>query len=239
MKNRTFCKILPFLTALLGLLGCGLRWLLYRQMVDSKNLIPVGHPYEWILWAVTALTAILVIACIRPLRRSEEIKPFRPAPVAAAGCVIGAVGILAAVLGDGLQTSGVPLVRDVLGIVAAGALVAVAVYRWQGREPLFLLHTAVCVFFAVHMVNCYERWSCNSQLMDYIFTLLANVGLVLFPFYHACLEAQLPKPRLLPIAGLLTAYCCIVALSGTDFSLLYLCGGIWALTNLLGLHRGE
>ena len=239
MKTLCNSKLLPVFTAILGGVGCGLRWTLYRQTVDSKNLIPVGHPYEWILWAVTALAAVLVIAKLWPLHHAEDAKPFRPAPVAAVGCVIGAVGILTAVLGDGIQMSGMALVRDLLGILAAAALVAVAVYRWLGREPLFLLHTAVCVFFAVHMVNCYELWSCNPQLMDYIFTLLANVGLLLFAFYHACLEAELPKPRLLGGAGLLTAYCCMVALSGTEFPLLYLCGGIWALTNLLGLHRGE
>ena len=101
MKTLCNSKLLPVFTVILGGVGYGLRWTLYRQTVDSKNLIPVGHPYEWILWAVTALAAVLVIAKLWPLHHQEDAKPFRPAPVAAVGCVIGAAGILTAVLGDG------------------------------------------------------------------------------------------------------------------------------------------
>ena len=240
MKNRTNCKYLPAFTALLGIAGFALRWLLYSLTVDNRNLIPLWHPLEIGLWIVTAAAVLLIVFQIRKLRHPHnDANRFRPAPLAAAGSLVLAGGILAAVLGDGLQLSDMEMVRDLLGIVATLAMVAVTVYRWRGLEPFFLLHGVVCVFFALHMVTCYQSWSSNPQLMDYVFTLFSCIGLMLFAFYHGCLEAGMGKLRLLPAVGLLTTYCCIVALSGTEFTLLYLSGAVWTLTNLLGLHTGE
>ena len=108
--------------------------------------------------------------------------------------------------------------------------------QFRGREPFFGMHTLVCIFFAIHLVISYRGWSSNPQLMDYVFSLFASLGMMLFAFYHSCLEAGMAKLRLLPLAGLLTAYCCLVALSGTNNFLLYLGGALWSLTNLYRLH---
>lgn len=240
MKNLLKPKSLPLATVILGGIGFVLRWLLYMTATDERNLVSLWHPLELLLWLVAATATLLIIGTVWKLRNPNHSPDrFRPSAAQAAGSAAMAAGILLAVLQGGLAPSGLEMVRDYLGVLAAAAMLVVAFNRFQGRQPFFLLHAAVCIFFAVHMVSCYRGWSSNPQLMDYIFTLFASVGLMLFAFYHACLEADMGKLRLLPGAGLLTAFCCIVALSGTEYLPLYLGGGIWTLTNLCRLHTGE
>lgn len=241
MKHLLNSKYIPYFTLIFGGVGATIRWLLYALTTDEKNLIPLCHPLEILLWIVSAVTLVLILAAILPLRNAEN-NPNRFAPnlPAALGALAAAVGIGLTVLLYPWDYSGtLGLIRRVLGIAAAVSLLAVAFFRARGQEPFFALHAVVCVFFALHMVSCYRLWSGNPQLIDYIFSLFASIGLMLFAFYHGCLEAGMGKLRMLPITGLLTAYCCIVALSGTNYVWLYLGGGIWSITNLCRLHTGE
>lgn len=241
MNNLLNSKNAPFLTLILGGIGAALRWLLYALTADEKNLIPLGHPLEICLWVITAVALLLILIEILPLRNAENSpNRFRPSLTAALGALAAAVGIGLTVLLPGGNIEGkLGFARKILGLASAAALLAAAFCRIRGREPFFGLHAVVCVFFAVHMVSCYRIWSSNPQLMDYIFSLFASIGLMLFAFYQGCLEAGMGKLRLLPIIGLFTGYCCMVALSGTDHMLLYLSGGLWTLTNLCHLHTGE
>ena len=234
MKNKT----LPAIVLAAGLFGAALRWLLYALTTDSKNLIPLGNPLEILLWIVTAAVAVLVCLRIIPLRNAENHPDrFCRSLPAALGSLAAALGIGVTTLqGQANVTGTLSLVWTVLGFSAAAALAVVSYCRFRGREPFFGMHTLVCIFFAIHLVISYRGWSSNPQLMDYVFSLFASLGMMLFAFYHSCLEAGMAKLRLLPLAGLLTAYCCLVALSGTNNFLLYLGGALWSLTNLYRLH---
>lgn len=241
MKNLLNSKNTPFLILILGILGAALRWLLYALTTDEKNLIPLFHPLAIGLWVVTAVTVILVITAIVPLRNAENNPSrFSSSLPAALGALAAAAGIGLTVLLDSGEAAGtLGILWKITGVMAFASLGVIAGCRWQGRQPFFVLHALVCVFFAIHMVSCYREWSSNPQLMDYVFSLFASIGLMLFAFYHGCLEAGMGKLRLLPATGLLSAYCCILALSGTDHTLLYLGSGLWALTNLCRLHTEE
>ena len=234
MKN----KALPLLALATGILGAALRWLLYALTTDAKNLIPVGHPLAIILWILTAAVAILVSVAIFPLRNADnDPRRFRPNRLAALGTLAAAVGIALTVLVNINGISGtLGLIWKILGIASAVSLAVVSLCRVRGKMPFFGLHTVVSIFFAIHLVTSYRGWSSNPQLMDYAFSLFACLGMMLFAFYHACLEVGMAKLRLLPIAGLVTAYCCVVCLSGMENLPLYLGGFLWTTTNLLHLH---
>ena len=234
MKNKT----LPSIVLAAGLFGAALRWLLYALTTDAKNLIPLGNPLEILLWVVTAAVAVLICLRIIPLRNAEnDPDRFCRNLPAALGSLAAALGIgVTALQGQTNVTGTLSLVWTVLGFSAAAALAVVSYCRFRGREPFFGMHTLACIFFAMHLVISYRGWSSNPQLMDYVFSLFASLGMMLFAFYHSCLEAGMAKLRLLPLAGLLTAYCCLVALSGSSNFLLYLGGALWSLTNLYRLH---
>lgn len=233
MKTLLKSKNLPFVVLALGVIGFALRWLLYAVAVDAKNLIPMGHPLEIAIWLVAAAAVVVAVVGVKKMDEAElSVNPLSIGKLNALGCILLAVGILVTVLGDGISLNGLEMVRDVLGVLSVAAMVAAAVSRNRGQEPLFLFHAVVCVFFAVYMVSSYRGWSSNPQLQDYVFTLFACIALMLFAYYQAACAAGCGSRRLLHFAGLMAVFACIVCLSGTDNGILYLTGGIWALTNL-------
>ena len=229
MQNLLKSKYLPLVAPVLGLVGFGLRKGLYVTAVDTKNLLQAGHPLEIALWAVAVLAAVVAVIAGRQQPATGKSVPA----VSFAGSILLAAGILATVLGS-FGLSGLALARSILGILAALSLVAAAVQQLQKKPVFFLLYGVVCIFLAVHMVSCYQGWSSNPQIQDYVFTLFSSVGLLLFSYQQTALDADTGSIRLQRLFGLVTVFCCLVALSGTKYPLLYLTGGIWALTNLQG-----
>ena len=236
MKTLLKFKNLPFLILGLSGVGLALRWALYTFAVDGKKLLVAGHPLAWLLALVSIAAAIFTLVGVWNQRGSHlQEDNFRPSKAAAFGSLAAAVGVGLTVFLQNANTGGtLGLVWKISGVPACLALAVVAKCRWDGKKPLFLLHAIVCIFFAIHMVSCYQGWSSNPQIQDYLFTLLASVGLMLFGYQQTAYDADSGSHRLQLAIGLLTAFCCFVALSGTEFPILYLTGGIWALTNLRG-----
>jgi hypothetical protein len=230
MKNYLHYKNLPLITAVLGAAGFGLRKLLYAVAEDGKGLIPYAHPLTVGLWILTAAALGLALWGIR---NADEPDSGGSSRLAAAGCVAAAIGIgLTVLLHAPVSSGALGLFWRVLGILSFASLVVAAMQRWQGKQPYFLLSAVVCVFFAVHMVSGYQNWSRNPQIMDYVFTLLAGISLMLFAYQQGACAADCGSRRLLLLFGTMAVFFCFVCLSGTDNPLLYLTGGLWAMTNL-------
>lgn len=240
MKNLLKPKNLPVLVMDLSVLGSFLRRVLYAVAVDGKNLLALGHPLEIALWLVTAAVVILTLQGVRKQSGSGcYADNFGASVWSAFGSAALAVGIIVTVLEDGIALSGLEQIRDILGILSGAGMAVVAFCRWKGQKPFFALHAVVSVFFAIHMVTCYRVWSSNPQIQDYVFSLFAWVGLMLFAYQQASFDVDAGKRRTLLGAGLLAAFACFVSLSGTDNWVLHLTGGIWSITNLCRLHTGE
>lgn len=240
MKNLLKPKNLPVLVMDLGLLGLILRGGLYAVAVDDKNLLLRGHPLEIALWLITAAVVVLVLSAVRKQAGSGCYEDsFGASRMGALGTAMLAVGIFVTVLKDGLAVSGLEQIRDILGIASGAAMAVVAFCRWKGQKPFFALHALVCVFFAIHMVTCYRGWSSNPQIQDYVFSLFACVGLMLFSYQQAAFAVDAGKRRILLGVGLLAAYACFVSLSGTNNWILYFTGGNWIILDLCCLKAEE
>jgi len=231
MKTLLKSKNLPLLALVLGAVGFVLRMGLYLTALDGKNLLLRWHPLEILLWLVTAAAFALMFLGTRKTCQAEP-RPSVPAALGAAAMAVG-IGVSVFLTGSGLEGT-LGLVWKITGGLSVIAMVLVAVARWQGKAPFFLLHGITCIFFALHMVGCYQGWSSNPQIQDYVFTLFSSVGLLLFSYQQTALDADTGSIRLQRLFGLVTVFCCLVALSGTKYPLLYLTGSIWALTNTLG-----
>ena len=62
MKQTCKQNRLPIVTVVLGCCALVLRRVLYAVAVDVKNLLPVNHPLEIVLWVLTAIAAAWIIA---------------------------------------------------------------------------------------------------------------------------------------------------------------------------------
>lgn len=236
MNDILKSKNLPVLTLGLGVLGLLLRWLLYRVGVDEKGLLMSDHILEILLWVLTAAVGALIIATVWKLDGSNRYADnFRASVESAAGAFLLAIGICITLLGDGAAFTTLEKVRRLVGYLSVVSLIMAGICRFQGRRPLFVYHSLVCVFFAVHMVSRYQTWSGDPQLQDHVFNLFACVTLTLFAFYQAAFDVGSGKRRMQLGMGLLAVYSCLVVLANTEHWLLYLTGAIWTANNLCSL----
>jgi hypothetical protein len=88
------------------------------------------------------------------------------------------------------------------------------------------------VFLLVHMVGCYQLWSSNPQMQDYLFALLATLALLLFAHHTAAFEVGLGNRKLVLGAGLAAIYLCLAEIGWTDYPAFYFGCVFWAVTGL-------
>ena len=220
-KNCTSALVL-----LSGLGALGLREGLYRAAVDSRGLLVPRHPLEIALWALTGLTLLGVLLLII---RGQEPDAF---PQSAAG--LGSLALAAAVIAAGVSTAGtlpaVGVLHRVFSWLAGAGLALAAYFRWKGKPPVFGCHLAAAAFFAVHGVACYQSWSRDPQMMNYVFSLLGCICLAMFAYQQAAGELGIGSRKTRLFSGWMGIFLCCAAIPRGGW--LYAAGALWMLTCL-------
>lgn len=225
---------LPLAVLVLGAAAYCLRRALYAAALDEKGLLTPNHPLETALWAVVLAGAALTVLSVRKSDGSNTYEDnFCPALYGSLGhCLMGGT-VLVMALNTSFSLPGpIGLVWRVLGFLSAPALVWGGICRKTGRKPFFGIHAAVCLFLLLYLISRYQIWSGNPQLQDYVFQLLALVSLTLFCYQQAAFDADMGNRKWLLATGLLAVLLCCAAVYGSEASGLYLCGAVWAVTNL-------
>ena len=234
MKNKLNITTLPFLILGLGGIGAALRALMYVSCVDTKGLL-VSYNLPMLLVAViTAAAAALVIAPVRTLEGSNRYSDNFPAStVGGVSAMLAAAGIAALLINSigGFHDTLAAAWRT-LGIIAIPCLILAGLCRIRGKRPFFLFHGMVCLFFAVNLANNYRIWSGEPQLADYLWQLLAAVGLTLTAYYRTAFNVGLGSRRMQLGVSLLTAYFCFLSMPDEGVGLFYLTCGLWALAGM-------
>lgn len=227
-------KNLPVFVAGLGAAAAVLRWLMYAFLVDDRLLLPENHFLQWLVAGLSVAACVMVILSVRKLDGHPGYrKNFGPSLQAAMGMALAAVGIGVTVLTERTPSGGMfDLPWRVLGAAAAVCFCWMAYDRFRGKKPFFLCYVEVCIFLAIHMLNNYQYWSGNPQTMDFVFSLVGCVALMLFAYHQAAFCVGLGKRRMQLFFGLMAGFLCIAALSRTDYWYLYCGCGAWALTDL-------
>ena len=236
MKQFVKPKMIPAIVAACGGVGLVLRLELYASALDEKNLLITGHPLDIALVGFTGAVMAFLVVALWPLYGSLRYADnFHASKAAAAGCVAGAVGMLLSVLLTKTQPDRLFAVWKIMGLLSAVCLLLTGWERLRGKQPNFLLHGAVTVFWLVHLIYNYRGWSVEPQLQNYLFSLMASVGFLMFSYYQTAFDVNSGKRRNMLAVGLGGAYFALVALSGCETPLLYGGCAVWALTNLCSL----
>lgn len=224
---------LPVITAALGIAACILRFCLYRFGTDEKGLLIPGHPLSLALWGLTAAAAVFVLLQVwKQNGKYCRSGNFGGRNTAMAGCLVFAAGLLVTAVKNITAYTTLEFLRNVTGLLAVPALMAVAFCRKTGKWPFFGFHAIVCIALTLHTVSRYSGWSSRPQLQDSFFPMLGCLLLMLFSYYQTASDVLMGSRRMQLGTGLLAAFTCFAAIPGSDTALLYLTGGIWALTNL-------
>lgn len=236
MKTLLNSKSLPWVALVLGAGANVLRTLLYSFATDRKGLL-VSHPLGIALGVVTIASVLLICAGVLRWER-QPLAPIWPKlwDVATLATVLGFVLFL---LDGSFADSRLLLVRNILAILSIVSLILLFLCDRREKQPHFLLYALLCVFFAVHLVSCYQSWSSNPQIQDYFFTLMANVGLMLYFYHKAAALTGFPQEKRMLAIGLLAAFFCYASFSLRETAPLQLCFGCWLLTDLAREFSGE
>ena len=237
MKTLLNPQKLPRLTLVLGVTGMVLQNLLFSFAADEKDLL-TAHPLGFALAALTVAALGLIIAGVFRWDHEALVPVWPNSPqVPHLAAVLGFGAIL---LDGGFADSRLVLVRNLLAVASMASLVVLFVLDRKEKEHHFGLYIVLCLFFAVHLVSCYQGWSSNPQIMDYLFTLLAYVGLMLYFYHKAAALVGFRKDKTLLAIGLLAVFFCYASLEVRELSsLLKLCCGGWVLTDLCREFSGE
>lgn len=234
MKKNANVKNLPLVVAGMGAAAALVRWLMYALLVDERLLLPENPPLQWLVAALTVAAGVVIAASVRKLDGHPGYrKNFGPSVPAAMGAALAAVGIAYTVLTESAPRDGMfQSLWQGLGLITVPCFLWVAYCRLKGAKPFFLVYVEVCVFLALHMLNNYQYWSGNPQTMDFVFSLVGCVALMLFAYYQAAFCVGAGKRRMQLFMGLFAGFLCIAALSRTDYWFLYCGCGAWAMTDL-------
>lgn len=208
----------PLAALIMGLAGAGLRWLLYRTALDPRGLLRQGHPLEIAVWLLTAAAFVLAFSAGRgswKKNRTPDL-PRRRIFVGAGDILLG-VAVFVSVSMDSIE--GFPAlmpVRKILGALCLAALTASGLCHIFIKKAPFFCPVIAAVFFLLNTLTSYPAWSRDPQLMDYAFTLGAEICLCLFSYYRAALSLGLPGRKQRLVSGVLGIFLCVAAIPGSD-----------------------
>ena len=234
MKQTNHAQSLSMGMLLLGGGASAARGLYYLLGTEQEGLLRRGHPCAVVLGilCVAAVVAALLQLFGKPGSGKWE-DTFTPGKRSALGCAVMAFCIAQTVVsGNGTARGNLALLWEISGLLAAAGLLWAAFSQSKGKKPFLPVYALVCLFLALHMVSRYQVWSGDPQVMDWVFSLLATVGLTLCAYQLAALCADLGHRRTFLAESGLTVFFCCAALPGNDALWLYLGGLVWMFTAL-------
>lgn len=238
MKKYLRPKYLPLIVLAFSALGLLLRLWTVGSGPDENNLY-APNPLAWILlWLVTAGAAAAILLTTAPLKYPGRYASNFPASLpGAVGTGLAALAVM--ISGLEMVTSSADALTTITGLLGAAsaiALVTVAFARFSGKRPSFLLHAAMCLFFALRIFIKCRLWSNEPQLGTFIMPFLASVSIMLASYQQASFDVDLGNRRHSLFWSLMGVYFCIVALPACDEPLFYILLAVWLLTNLCSLR---
>ena len=231
MYSRRNQKWIPRTAVFLGIVGLGLRLVLDRFFRDDSGLFPPAHPLSLAAVGVAAATLALAFYASRNMEEAEGYCVSFPASLPAfLGHILAAAGILATVLTAQPGMAGtMTLMWKLLAFASVPCLLAAGWLRQRGKQPFFLFHLIPTLFLLLHMISSYQAWSRESQMLDYLFSLLGTVSVLLFALYHSAFDAGLEWRRKLMFSAYAGVSLSVAAIPGSAYPWLYLGGACWAL----------
>lgn len=213
-----------------GLLGAGLRFLLYRTGFDEMGILSDTNLLHILTMVLTAVMGLyLALQC-----RKEETESPKP-QLLKITCAFCACVLLAAntFTFPHPLSGGLNMLRLLLAFGCALSILVCACREVGGSAAGLVCHGVICVYFAVDMLCRYQVWSGNPQLPDYCFHVLSCVFLTLCSYHRLAFDAGLGKARSLRFTSLMALLLCLLSTVGPDPWQFFLGGACWACANLL------
>ena len=224
MKRTFNPQQLSLITLGAGGLGLVLRmW--YFASRDAKGLLADAHFANTVSYLVFAAALAVIFLCVRNLpKEGRYTNCFRTGYLPAAGCVIGAAGILYACISEAVAHVSISGLSLVVGIPAAICLIVIGLIRFQGGRPTIYLYAVLALYFVVHVLLQIRQWNQETQQTIIFFPLLASLFLMVCTYFHAHLAVQQEQVRSLVFFQQASLLLCCFSINS---SLFYLAMAAW------------
>lgn len=229
MHSSSKQGIFPWFPLFSGVIGLALRSWLF-SLATPQGLLPHNHISAILTFLLLAITlGVCLLGVRKGAPTGAYAQLFPRSPVAAAGIVIGAIGM--GYSGFTLNTTGIlGIFLPVLGVLSAAALLLAAYCRYKGLRPNCLAHCIVVVFLLLRILGCCQTWGSEPQLLLYFFHLLACLFLLIASYYRTEMDVQTKDCRRYVFFGQAALFCCCLCLLGEDW-VFYLSAAIWMATD--------
>lgn len=234
-----FLSKLPVVTGLCAILGlaclCIRQWLLSTG-VDSKGLLEYVHWGKLI--SVLLLAAVICIICLALKKR--QVYHFSPTPLSAVSMLFFTVGY--SVTAIQLLTTKAQILSAFTGYLAVCSalctlLLAFALFRKLRLHPF--IYCPPALFLMLFLICRYQHWSGEPELHRYLFQMLAVVALMFTTYHRAALESDRKGIRSYLLLSRAAIFCCIAAIPGSLYGVLYGCSAVALLLDGFTVKQGE
>ena len=238
MKKIFKADMLPLFVLAAGILGMLLRLWQCIGGTDKGGLLIPGHISGILLVILSAATLLLILLGTWGLRQGSKYRYNFPSSIQGAiGALIAAAAVLVVAISCLTSRQDLPTAAaGIIGIPAAICLAVLGLFRFQGRQPHFLIPGCVCLFLMMFLICQYRIWSSEPQVQSYCYSLLATVFVMLSCYQSTAFAANFGARRPHAFFHLAALYFCFVSLIGDHMPLFYLAMGAWMLTDLCRLR---
>ena len=226
MKHPFHSRILPLFTMGAGGLGLVLRLWLY-SCIDSKGLLPDGHPASFGLFLLSALTIGILFLATRELTPRRVNKQFLRISGTVAYALAGLCLILTAILKLSGSMIRLAWVAVAAALVGGLILLLMAIMRYFRKRPPYWVSAVITVVLMLNTVAQCQVWGSEPQLQEYFFPLLASVFLILSAYEKTKFTAKRGDARTLAFFSQCALFFCCISLN-TAHWLLYFGMMLWA-----------
>ncbi len=236
MRRIPKLSLFPWLTLLVGAIGCGLQHWLFSS-TDSSGLLPAYHPATALSLLLFAFFIIFSMLAVQPLSLIGHYPVLFPrSPIAVVGNLAAAAGFLFRAFGQYAAADNLRIPLLALGFTAALCALYAGYCRWTGTRCHYLTRVIICAYWMLQLVLSCRKWNAQPQLQLYLFPFFAALFLLMSCYYRAILDSQKASRRAYIFFTQGALLCCIFSIPGKE-SWFHLAMALWLVTDSCRLSQ--
>lgn len=205
MKKLTNPILVACVSAGLGVLCLFSRLWMMNTGLDAKNLLIPGHPGNVLSWILTGIFVLFLgaAAILKPEKYSFPANVRTGISAAVCALALGCTAVFACagkteIFVDKLTGRLAPLSVALAVLSGIGALscAVLAFFRFRGQRGWLSLYLPGLIAMMLLFLCCFRHWGAESEPQRYLFSLAAQIFLLLTLFYRASTECKMRAPVL-------------------------------------------
>jgi len=218
-----------------GALGFALHLWATKLCTDKNGLWLQGHPLVLCLFCLAAIVVIATVLFAFKEKKDSLCLLMRDRFLGAFGSFAAAFGFLFLALDLPWDGTFLGNAAKLLACLTASSMSANGAMQALGKKSAFAFSLPAVLLFMVYPLSRHGVWSYQTQFLDYGFSLLALVSLLLFSYAYCHLTVTSLSARWMRFSGLCACFFNLVAAAG-ELPAFFLPMAVWASSTLVGLQ---